>query len=376
MRNLSLIGLIMLFFTGCAVSRKIENDRIEIRLLDEYVLPANTKVGNTVVGGLSGIDHKNGTFYLVSDQPSNPRIYTAEIIIKKDKIDTVIIDQLIKVKKTGEFSNDYFDLEAIRYDPSREVFVVSSEGKIDSGKDPGIYTLSILGETNTAFKLPFYFKAAGKQRPRNNGVFEGLSQTYDKKGYWAATELPLEMDGAKPKIFPTRSHIRITKFNEITGEAVNQFAYKLDGISKLPINYFAVNGLTELLEVAPDRFLVLERSYSAGYGSYGNTVKIFEVDASQATNTLDLDKLKGEKYTLAGKRLLFDFKNVKDKLTNRIIDNIEGLCLGPELSNGNKSLVLISDNNFNSFGAQLNQIILMEIDFKDPEISAGNDKNL
>ena len=364
MNKISILCLLSIILSSCAVTRKIENDNVELRFLDEYVLPEETELDNTIVGGLSGIDFQKGKFYLVSDDAGNPRIYIADLKIKNNKIKDVSIDQLITVKKTGDFKDKVFDLEAIRYDTDREEFIVTSEGSINNLKDPGIYEISILGETKRSYTIPDHFKSHSKQKPRNNGVFEGITKSYDREAYWVATELPLEQDGPKPKVYPSRSHVRITKFDKNTGEAVKQFAYKLDGVSKLPINYFAVNGVTEILEYAQDKFLILERSYSAGYGSHGNTVKIFEVDASKATNILDKEELKDEKYEKAEKKLLFNFKSVKDQLTRGIIDNIEGMCFGPELENGEQSLILISDNNFNSFAEQINQFILMQIHFK------------
>ncbi|WP_300434445.1 esterase-like activity of phytase family protein [Christiangramia sp.] len=364
MKKVILLLIISLLLTSCAVTRKIKNDDIQLKYLDEYVLAPNIEVDNTVVGGLSGIDYTNGKYYLVSDQSSNPRIYRAKIAIANNRFQDISIEQLIKIKKTGKFTEDFMDLEALSFDKKREEFLVASEGKIDNGKDPGIYRLSTTGEVISSFSIPDYFKAKGAQKPRNNGVFEGLSESFDQQGYWVATESPLEKDSSKPKIFPSRSHIRITKFDKNTGNPINQFVYKLDGIAKLPINYFAVNGLTEIIEYAEDKFLILERSYSAGYGSHGNTVKIFEVDASNASNTLEMDRLKGEEYDTAEKKLVFNFKSVKDKLTREIIDNIEGMCFGPKLENGEQSLILVSDNNFNSFAEQINQFILMEINFK------------
>jgi len=346
------------------VTRKIQNDTIQLKFLDEYVLPADTKLENTIVGGLSGIEYKNGKYYLISDQPSNPRIYRANISIHNNKFKKLTIEQLISIKKNGKFSKEVFDLEALRFNESKQEFIVTSEGNIDEGKDPGIYRISNNGEIQDAFTIPEYFKAGNEQKPRNNGVFEGITKSFDQRGYWVATESPLEKDSSKPKIFPSRSHIRITKFDKNTGEAIKQFTYKLDGIAKFPINYFAVNGLTEIIEYAENKFLILERSYSAGYGSHGNTVKIFEVDASKASNTLALNQLKGEDYETAEKKLLFNFKSVKDKLTREIVDNIEGMSFGPALKNGKKSLILVSDNNFNSFASQINQFILMEIDIK------------
>ncbi|MCH4823565.1 esterase-like activity of phytase family protein [Gramella lutea] len=364
MRNLFILCCLAFLFSSCAVTRKIENEDISLKFLDEYVLPPNTELDNTVVGGLSGIDYKNGKYFLICDDAANPRIYRASIEIKRDKIEKIQVKQLITVKKNKLHSDEFLDLEALSFDEDKEEFFVVSEGKIDDGKDPGIFKLSNLGHIEESYSIPVYFKAGNEQQPRNNGVFEGISESYDETGYWVATELPLEKDASKPKIFPSRSHIRITKFDKKSGEAVSQFSYQLDGIAKLPINYFAVNGVTEILEYAENKFLVLERSYSAGYGSRGNTVKIFQVDSNQASNTLGIDRLKGEEYEVAEKKLIYNFKSVRDQLSDRIIDNIEGMCLGPKLENGKNSLLLVSDNNFNSFAKQINQFILMEIDFK------------
>jgi hypothetical protein len=218
------------------------------------------------------------------------------------------------------------------------------------------------GEYIKKYELPEYFRASGDQKPRNNGVFEGLAAS-GKGGYWAGMELPLEKDGSKPKLFPTKSPIRITHFDE-AGKATKQFVMQLEGITKIPWLYFAVNGLTELIEYAPNRFLVLERAFSAGHGSQGNTVRIFDVDAREATNTLEFQNLRKQKYTAAKKTLIFDFKSVRKDLKENIIDNIEGMTFGPVLPNGNRTLLLISDNNFNSLGRQINQVILMELNIK------------
>ena len=59
--------------------------------------------------------------------------------------------------------------------------------------------------------------------------------------------------------------------------------------------------------------------------------------------------------------MLVNFEDFKAHLTEGIIDNIEGITLGPVLENGNGSLVLVSDDNFQLYGKQLNQFILLEI---------------
>ncbi|MCM4154546.1 esterase-like activity of phytase family protein [Gramella sp. AN32] len=355
-----LLIILLVSLSGCGVSRKVHTEDIEIKFLDEYVLkPTEVQFEETKIGGLSGIDYFQGNYYLVCDDSSLPRIYKLQIDIFNNKIDIIRFSEVLKIEKT---THRVLDLEGIRVLENGN-FIVSSEGLISNQNDPGIYIISTEGKIENQFKIPAHFTAEGKQHPRNNGVFEGLSKSADGLGYWVATETVLEKDGSKSKVFPTKTPVRITKY-DLEGNAVKEFAYNLDGIAKLPINYFAVNGAVEIIEYEPDQFLIMERSYSAGYGSHGNTIKIFSVNAENATNILNLEQLKGEKYRFAEKQLRFNFKKVKKQLTNKIIDNIEGMTLGPKLENGQQSLILVSDNNFNSFVKQLNQFILLQIKFK------------
>ncbi len=365
MRKSLLYFILIGMLAGCGSSRKIKTQNINLTFLDDFVLADDLVVGGTTVGGLSGIDYYKGTYYLVCDQPGNPRFYKACIAINQKNIDTIVISEVIKLERSAPFlKNNSLDLESIRYDPEKGEILLSSEGSIQNGKDPSVFRITPGGKFISNYEIPAYFNASEKQTPRNNGVFEGLAEDYSQTGYWVATELPLKKDGSTPKIFKSKSPVRITNFQNKTAEATTQFVMHLEGITKIPWMYFAVNGLTELLEYAPRRFLVLERAFSAGHGSHGNTVRIFDVDARGATNTLGFENLRKQHYTPATKSLVFDFKSVEKKLKENIIDNIEGMCFGPDLPNGNKTLLLVSDDNFSSYGRQISQIILMEVEIK------------
>ncbi|MGM1054952.1 MAG: esterase-like activity of phytase family protein [Bacteroidota bacterium] len=365
MKKNILLLLFVIVTASCGTTKNIDSRNIELSFLDDFIIPENLEIGGTKVGGLSGIDHYDGTYYLVCDHPGNPRFYKASIGINQKKIDTVLISEVIELDQTsGFFKNHTLDLEAIRYNVKKNELVLSSEGSINNGKDPSIFHVNPNGEFISNYSLPGYFLASGEQKPRNNGAFEGLVESYDKSGYWAGMELPLEKDGSKPKLFPTKSPIRITHFNLENGKPTRQFVMQLENITKIPWLYFAVNGLTELLEYAPNRFLVLERAFSAGHGTNGNTVRIFDVDARNASNTLNSNNLRKEDYTAATKKLVFDFKSVRKQLKENIIDNLEGMTFGPDLPNGNKTLLLVSDDNFSSLGKQISQIILMEVEIK------------
>lgn len=363
MRKLHIYIIFIFILTSCGTSKKINNENVSLRYLDDYVIPSGLTVEGTKVGGLSGIDYHNGTYYLVCDHPGNPRYYKATIDITGRKIDTVHITDVVELEKSPFLKDNHLDLESIRVEQER--VILSSEGSIQNEKDPSIFYITHEGTYISHFSLPAYFMASGNQKPRNNGVFEGLAQSFDGSGYWAGMELPLAKDGSKPKLFPTRSPVRITHFDKESGEASRQFVMQLEHITKIPWLYFAVNGLTELLEYAPDKFLVLERAFSAGHGTKGNTVRIFDLDASMATNTLNQPNLKDIKYKAATKNLIFDFKPYRKTLKEQIIDNIEGMTFGPDLPNGNKTLLLVSDDNFSSLGRQITQIILLELEIKD-----------
>lgn len=366
MKKIALLPLVLLSLVGCKSSRIGSTNDVQVKFLDDYVISEDLKVEGTRVGGLSGIDYEGGSFYLVSDDPSTPRIYKAEILLNGEQIDSIKISEVIKLQQQDSvLQKAHLDMESLLFEPSNETFIISSEGRISEGKDPMIFKVSKNGIFETAFDIPENFMAESSKEPRNNGTFEGLAASYDGKGIWAAMELPLKTDGPKPKLIRTKSPVRITYFDKETGKATKQFPYRLEPIAKIPWLYFAVNGVTDLLEYAPNKFLVLERGYASGHGSKGNTVRIFDVDASLATNTLDRNNLNVTFYNPAKKKLLYDFKWAKKYLSEEIIDNIEGITFGPQLPNGKRSIILISDNNFNSLGRQLNQVILLEFESKE-----------
>ena len=361
MKKIFLLGFLAILIVGCKSSRVGSTDNVEVRFLHDYNIPDSLEVGGTLVGGLSGIDYHEGVYYMVSDQPSNPRIYVADISISEEKIDTIAISQVISLDKKDEaLKNEHLDLESILFDAATNSFLLTSEGNINNEKDPMVFRVSEEGKYLDSFEVPENLLATSIRKPRNNGTFEGLAASHDGKGVWVAMELPLETDGPKPKLYPTKSPVRITYFDKTSGKATKQFPYRLERIAKIPWLYFAVNGVTDLLEYAPNKFLILERGFSAGHGMKGNTVRIFDVDATLATNTLDINNLRVSFNNPAKKTLLYDFKWARDYLSQEIIDNIEGITFGPTLPNGNQSLILVSDNNFNSMGQQLNQVILLE----------------
>ncbi|WP_378173003.1 esterase-like activity of phytase family protein [Aquimarina sp. SS2-1] len=361
----SILALSMM--CSCISSSKAQTDKnIQINYLDEYVFYNDSIFTDSKIGGLSGIEYnkEQDSYYVVCDDANNPRFYKATITINNKRFDTVIMDQLIKIKDSQNhfFNNNILDLEDIRM-YKKDKFIFASEGSIKNNYNPAIFITDTLGTYYDHFQLPSYFKVnpTSKNKPRHNGVFEGLAPDIDNKGYWAAMELPLKLDGKEPTIDNSGAPIRITHFDATTAKADFQFTYPLDKLAKDPRGKFGVNGVTGLLQLNRNQFLIVERGYAAGYGTQGNTIRIYLCTMKNATNTLSLDSLQNKKYKSASKRLLFDFESIRNHLTDQIVDNIEGITFGPILENGNQSLLLISDNNFNPISEQINQLILLEL---------------
>jgi len=336
-----------------------------IKYVDEYVIKDSIQFKNTLIGGLSGIDYKNGVYYMVIDDEKMPRVITAKINIDKDTISKVDFLNVIHLNNSNPFFNqNILDLESVFIDKNNHMNMVS-EGAIREGANPTIFSVNNQGDFIESYNIPEYFKANSSSKPRHNAVFEASCKSFNEEGFWVGMEGVLEADGNEPSQLKETPPARITYFNYKTKEATLQFAYPLDYIKRPSKGGFNVNGITSILEYSKNEFFVIERSYQSGYGIEGNVVKIYKVLLNEkVTNTLNIKSLKEKTFIPVEKELVFDFNTIRNKLTDGIVDNIEGITLGPKLSNGNQSLIVIADDNFQKHGRQLNQFILLEINQK------------
>ncbi len=345
-----------------------QNTISAVEFIDEFVFP-NQEINGFPIGGFSGIDYQNGKWYIICDTSTPPiRYYEANISYTKDGFQDIGITNMIEIKDASEnpLEQGVVDPEAIRLDPATNTILYTSEGSINNGIDPALIEISAQANQIRSFTLPDNFKANttdDTSGPRHNGVLEGLSISYDQKGYWVSFELPLIEDGPEPTTTDTESPVRITFLNKTSGIAERQFAYELDPVAREAMfgTSFEVNGLVEILEYDQNKFLALERSFASGYLDGGNNVKIYKVDATNATNTLNINSLATETYAKATKTLLFDFETIRSQLTRSTVDNLEGITFGPKLEDGSRTLAVISDNNFNSFFPQLTQLIVFRV---------------
>ena len=145
------------------------------------------------------------------------------------------------------------------------------------------------------------------------------------------------------------SPARLLRYNLQTGRLDRQHLYWTDPIAEPPVpaGSFAVNGLVELLPLNNQFLLSMERSFSVGAPDTGNTIKLYELKLSGADNINGVDSIAAnlDRIRPVNKTLLLDLDELGIPL-----DNVEGMAFGPDLPDGRRSLLLVSDNNFSAAG--------------------------
>ncbi|MCX2575996.1 esterase-like activity of phytase family protein [Pedobacter sandarakinus] len=372
------IGICIL--SSCASSRyksvkQIETTISGLTFLDEYQLPLKTTYQDTWVGGLSGIDFdaKKNQFYFISDDPSQyspARIYTANINISNNKIDTIIftgVNFLLqqdgsKYPAYQKGKNSKADGESVRYNPIKNTLVWSNEGeRLFRPTDttivqPALTFISATGKYLDTVPLPEGFHITKQAYGlRKNAFFEGLTYADNYKTLYASLEEPLYQDGAQSHFGYDQALTRISKFDANTKKNLAQYAYRLEALPIKPTeeNDWNINGISEILAVNNHTLLVIERAWAKGRDDH-SFVKLFLVDLSKAEDVKGISSFTANRPKPIGKKLLFDF----DTLPMHI-DNVEGVCFGPKLPNGHQTLIFCVDNNFSA--AQQQQFFLFEI---------------
>ncbi len=346
-----------------------------LKFINEYDIPFNLKFQETTVGGLSGIDYdrKGDIYYLISDDRSaiNPaRFYTAKIFISEKGIDSVrfLSEQKLlqpngKTYPSAKQDNLHTaDPEAIRFSPMTNEIVWTSEGeRIPKSNpavliNPSIHIARLNGKYAWEFPISQNLKVQSDEHgPRQNGALEGIAFDPALKTMYAAMEEPLYEDGPVADVTPTKSWTRIYEYDIASKKNLHEYAYPLEPIAHPATSptAFKINGISEILALGNKRLLTVERSFSTG--NLACTIKVFIADLNEATPVESIQSMKETppKHPVSKKLVL----NMDD--LGIFIDNIEGVTFGPDLPNGHKTLLFVSDNNFIPFEKM--QLLLFEV---------------
>lgn len=325
-------------------------------LLGEVTLAHKLSFGGTTVGGLSAIDYDpaTGLFDLLSDDRSDwqpARFYRARMALTPaglappELLDVVTLRQAngqpLPGRRDAVEGIPVPDPEALRRLPDGKI-LWASEGDLRRGFPPALYEANAAGVLTRQFALPGCFSVGPGHGARDNLAFEGLATNAAGTLAWVAMENALQQDGLPPSADSPGGPCRFTLFDLRSGHAVRQIAYSLDAIpaAPLPPGGYADNGVSEILLLDDHRLLVLERAYMAGRG---NSLRLYEIDTRDASNTLHLDTLTAANHQPARKARVADFAT----LGLSRLDNTEGMTWGPKLPDGRRTLWMVSDDNFN-----------------------------
>lgn len=306
-------------------------------------------------GGISGIDHDaaTGTWYLLSDDRSArapARFYTATIALDAAGLHAVHVHQPVTLRQPdgSPFPNARErgvvpDPEALRIDPRDGQLAWSSEGDRRRALQPFVRSASRDGRFAGELPLPANLRlhANAELGARDNLSLEGLAFTPDGNSLWLAMEGPLYQDGALPSLHQG-AHVRFTRVDR-QGRVLAQFAYPVDAIPLPPAEGLrADNGVSEILARDDTTLLVVERSgREVEPGVFRFAVRLYEASVAGATDVQAVASLRGAAFVPLQKRLLLDLSQAGIDS-----DNVEAAAWGPRLPNGHRSLLLVSDDNF------------------------------
>ncbi|HEU4449570.1 MAG TPA: esterase-like activity of phytase family protein [Gaiellaceae bacterium] len=337
-----------------------------LEFLGEDILPTGLEFEGTEVGGLSSIayDARRDRYYVISDDPSvidAARFYTFDLDVADgdlDPGDVVVTDVTTLLDAGGSpFPAASFDPEGLALTGDGEL-VITSEGIAAQVIPPWVRLFGLDGRQREDLPVPRAFVPDGI--PQTRGVRQNLgfeSGAVRGSFFYTGSEGALVQDGPAAGI-DTPSPARLLRYNLKTGLPDRQYLYWTDPIAEPPVppTAFAVNGLVELLPLRGSRFLSLERSFSVGAPGTGNTIELYTVDLAGAKNVAARESLAGQldRIRPVRKRLLLDLDELGIPL-----DNVEGMAFGPDLPDGRRSLVLVSDNNFAP--AQFTQFLLFAL---------------
>ncbi|WP_174279781.1 esterase-like activity of phytase family protein [Sphingomonas bacterium] len=330
---------------------------LPLRYLGQQTLPFGATFGGTTVGGLSGIDYDapKDRYVAISDDQTNARYYSLTLGITATGFNSVAVNGVTSFKSpTGTtYATGTIDPESIRLSGRGTVYY-SSEGFANAGVPAFVREAALDGTYLRDLSIPAYYAPTTTSGIRNNLAFESLTLADGGTTLVTGLENALIQDGPA-STGTTGSPSRILSFSTLTSLATAEYVYQDDPVAVPPVGTaFSVNGLVELLSLGGTQYLGVERSYTVGAPGTGYSIKLYGIDTAGATNVLGLPSVTGISYKPVAKSLLLDLGTLGVPL-----DNIEGVTFGPTLASGERSLVLVADDNFST--TQIQQFLAFAV---------------
>lgn len=306
-------------------------DGLAMKHVQSIVIDTSKKFEGTKLGGFSGLSLQGQNLFVVTDDRGRfgpPRLYRYEIKTKASKAEPFelkLVEKISIFRKTKKLP--VYDIEGLAL--VNNSWLLSSEGDLNAKPkiDPDVFVVK--DQTiQQRLKLPKEFtpRFNGKQTAGlyNNKAFEGVYYDESSKRLYLVSESGLVQNKDGDQIF------YILEYKYLNGKFLFAKTSKMDFKELLGPN-FVYNGISDIVKVADNTFIVLSRSVQMSLSLH-------------YTNIAWLIKRKSENdpWDVKGKYLL-NPDGDRDELNQ----NYEGLAVY-DLA-GAKYLIMVSDDNFNSF---------------------------
>ena len=314
-------------------------------------------------GGMSGIDHSGrGVYTMICDDRAKidpARAARASITIDDGAIAVGPVEWIELLDDSGRaFGRNEVDAESVRTLPPEirerhgvRGWVWSSEGRIKDGVPPAIFIRRGSGrvdrvEIPEAYRHDTSDADAQTRGVRHNRGFEAIG--VHGQTLVAAPEMALTQD-ERDDLTDGRQLMRIQSFG-FDGRVYRpsrQVAYPF-GPNPEGFDADTKNGISSILALDEDTWLVLERGEPASGGSYD--IRLYRCDASGADDISGIDALgppdRAALPVPARKELVLDFETIRDALPGGRVPNFEGMSRTPTPGR----VLLIADNDHGGDG--------------------------
>jgi hypothetical protein len=313
----------------------------------QAIIPTGTMFEGTNVGGLSSMAYAGGEkFYALSDDQANARFYKLKARIADGQLSNGDIEfksvTILKQPDGTPYPTGSLDPEGFALTKHNRHAIVTSEGFALANKvAPWIRVHKLDGSyvRDVPVSDDYTPSADGTRGVRHNLGFESAATR--GKLLYTGTEAALAQDGPAATL-TNGSPARLLRYDLKRNRLQRQWTYMVDPVAEPPnpAGAFTVSGLVEVLPLGKKRLITMERSFSVGAPGTGNKIKLYLTElrkdgSTQKTLLLNLDAL------------------------GLPLDNVEGMAFGPRLRRGQRTLLLVSDNNFAA--SQFTQFLLFAI---------------
>ena len=358
--------LVLLVLASCALPQVSAEDRlfldVSLNLIGSYTLPKQDLDGEPI-GGISAIayDIPKDRLYALSDNRNRPRFYTftpTDITTPNPTLTPATVTYL-KNNEGSPYTPGTLDPEGIALTPAGTL-LISSEGSPARSIAPAVGEYSLTtGQLKTVLPLPERYipdtiinperinrglSEVNAQGVQENISFEALAINvspgtggiYEPYRLFVATEGPLLQDLDLTADIPYKNRLLHYTIDQYQTTLVSEHLYEME----LSPTGAVLHGLSEIAVLDKGgHFLGIERSY----GFRGFDIKLFQLASGGATDISAIATLQGDTSNISPirKELVLDLATLPLPL-----QNYEAMTFGPSLPNGNRTLIIASDDNF------------------------------